>query len=50
PLSKYPPVINNISFWLPSEKYSENDFYDLVRTIGGDVVEKVHLIDEYTHP
>ncbi|XP_034982292.1 phenylalanine--tRNA ligase, mitochondrial [Zootoca vivipara] len=50
PLSKYPPVINDISFWLPSEKYSENDFYDLVRTIGGDVVEKVHLIDEYTHP
>nr|XP_006138870.1 phenylalanine--tRNA ligase, mitochondrial isoform X1 [Pelodiscus sinensis]XP_006138871.1 phenylalanine--tRNA ligase, mitochondrial isoform X1 [Pelodiscus sinensis]XP_006138872.1 phenylalanine--tRNA ligase, mitochondrial isoform X1 [Pelodiscus sinensis] len=50
PLSKYPPLINDISFWLPSEKYSENDFYDLVRTIGGDVVEKVVLIDEFTHP
>ncbi|XP_053103725.1 phenylalanine--tRNA ligase, mitochondrial isoform X2 [Hemicordylus capensis] len=50
PFSKYPPVINNISFWLPSEKYSQNDFYDLVRTIGGDVVENVSLIDEYTHP
>ncbi|XP_077666811.1 phenylalanine--tRNA ligase, mitochondrial isoform X2 [Eretmochelys imbricata] len=50
PLSKYPPLINDISFWLPSEKYSENDFYDLVRTIGGDLVEKVVLIDEFTHP
>uniref|UniRef100_A0A8C3HA98 Phenylalanine--tRNA ligase, mitochondrial n=1 Tax=Chrysemys picta bellii TaxID=8478 RepID=A0A8C3HA98_CHRPI len=50
PLSKYPPVINDISFWLPSEKYSENDFYDLVRTIGGDLVEKVVLIDKFTHP
>uniref|UniRef100_A0A8C3FNR7 Phenylalanine--tRNA ligase, mitochondrial n=1 Tax=Chrysemys picta bellii TaxID=8478 RepID=A0A8C3FNR7_CHRPI len=47
---KYPPVINDISFWLPSEKYSENDFYDLVRTIGGDLVEKVVLIDKFTHP
>ncbi|XP_070100984.1 phenylalanine--tRNA ligase, mitochondrial isoform X10 [Equus przewalskii] len=50
PLSKYPAVINDISFWLPSENYSENDFYDLVRTIGGDLVEKVDLIDKFEHP
>ncbi|XP_007437431.1 phenylalanine--tRNA ligase, mitochondrial-like, partial [Python bivittatus] len=50
PFSKYPPVINDISFWLPSEKYCENDFYDLVRTIGGDMVEEVKLIDVFTHP
>uniref|UniRef100_A0ABM5GAL4 phenylalanine--tRNA ligase n=2 Tax=Pogona vitticeps TaxID=103695 RepID=A0ABM5GAL4_9SAUR len=50
PFSKYPPLINDISFWLPSEKYSENDFFDIVRTIGGDLVEKVKLIDEFTHP
>ncbi|XP_058034106.1 phenylalanine--tRNA ligase, mitochondrial isoform X6 [Ahaetulla prasina] len=50
PFSKYPPVINDISFWLPSEKYCENDFYDLVRSIGGDVVEEVKLIDVFTHP
>ncbi|XP_070371769.1 phenylalanine--tRNA ligase, mitochondrial isoform X5 [Equus asinus] len=49
-LSKYPAVINDISFWLPSENYSENDFYDLVRTIGGDLVEKVDLIDKFEHP
>uniref|UniRef100_A0A8C0SF77 Phenylalanine--tRNA ligase, mitochondrial n=2 Tax=Canis lupus familiaris TaxID=9615 RepID=A0A8C0SF77_CANLF len=50
PLSKYPAVINDISFWLPSENYTENDFYDLVRTVGGDLVEKVDLIDKFEHP
>ncbi|XP_013377296.1 PREDICTED: phenylalanine--tRNA ligase, mitochondrial isoform X2 [Chinchilla lanigera] len=50
PLSKYPALTNDISFWLPSENYTENDFYDLVRTIGGDLVEKVDLIDKFEHP
>ncbi|XP_015090172.2 phenylalanine--tRNA ligase, mitochondrial isoform X5 [Vicugna pacos] len=50
PLSKYPAVMNDISFWLPPENYTENDFYDLVRTIGGDLVEKVDLIDKFEHP
>ncbi|XP_028824523.1 phenylalanine--tRNA ligase, mitochondrial isoform X2 [Denticeps clupeoides] len=50
PLSKYPPLINDISFWLPEDDYSENDFYDLVRSIGGDMVEKVSLVDQFTHP
>ncbi|RMC16110.1 hypothetical protein DUI87_08319 [Hirundo rustica rustica] len=50
PLSRYPPLVNDISFWLPSETYSQNDFYDLVRTIGGDLIEKVVLLDEFAHP
>ncbi|KAM6184629.1 phenylalanine--tRNA ligase, mitochondrial [Rhynchocyon petersi] len=50
PFSKYPALLNDISFWLPSENYTENDFYDLVRTIGGDLVEKVDLIDKFEHP
>lgn len=50
PLSKYPAVFNDISFWLPSESYTENDFYDIVRTVGGDLVEKVDLIDKFEHP
>ncbi|XP_026219544.1 phenylalanine--tRNA ligase, mitochondrial-like [Anabas testudineus] len=52
PLSKYPPLINDISFWLPenSESFTENDFYDMVRSIGGDLVEKVSLVDEFIHP
>ncbi|KAJ8383285.1 hypothetical protein AAFF_G00222210 [Aldrovandia affinis] len=50
PLSKYPPLLNDISFWLPAGGYSENDFYDLVRSVGGDLVEKVSLVDQFTHP
>ncbi|XP_029384959.1 phenylalanine--tRNA ligase, mitochondrial [Echeneis naucrates] len=52
PLSKYPPLHNDISFWLPQnrESFTENDFYELVRSIGGDLVEKVSLVDEFTHP
>uniref|UniRef100_A0A8C7MPJ6 Phenylalanyl-tRNA synthetase 2, mitochondrial n=1 Tax=Oncorhynchus kisutch TaxID=8019 RepID=A0A8C7MPJ6_ONCKI len=32
---------------LLAEGYTENDFYDLVRSIGRDLVEK---IDQFTHP
>uniref|UniRef100_A0A8C5MCS9 phenylalanine--tRNA ligase n=1 Tax=Leptobrachium leishanense TaxID=445787 RepID=A0A8C5MCS9_9ANUR len=49
-LSKYPALTNDISFWLPTEGYSENDFYDLVRSIGGDLVEEVTLVDQFIHP
>ena len=54
-LSKFPQCTNDISFWLPElspsdEKFSPNDFYDLVREIGGNVVEQVKLIDEFRHP
>lgn len=49
-LSKYPLLFNDISFWLPAEGYTENDFYDLVRSIGGDLVEKVTLQDQFTNP
>lgn len=34
PVSKFPPCTNDISFWLPDEDYSSNDFYDIVRSIG----------------
>ena len=46
-VSKTPQCTNDISFWIPESNsaeespYSENDFYDLVRTIGGDLVEQV---------
>ncbi|XP_078544176.1 phenylalanine--tRNA ligase, mitochondrial [Lissotriton helveticus] len=49
-LSKYPPLTNDISFWLPNKGFSENDFYELVRNIAGDLIEKVVLIDQFTHP
>ena len=52
-VSKFPACSNDISFWLPEnheESYSENDFYDLVRSVGGDIVENVELFDTFFHP
>lgn len=51
PVSQYPQCINDISFWLPQEKeFTSNDFYDLVRSVGGNLVEQVVLVDEFKHP
>lgn len=51
PLSKFPPLHNDISFWLPeSGTFSQNDFFDLVRNIGGDLVEQVTRVDRFAHP
>lgn len=49
-VSKYPQCTNDLAFWIPDDGYSENDFYDLVRTVAGDLVEQITLIDEFTHP
>ena len=58
-MSKYPQCTNDISFWvsetsqesLPEDdKFSSNDFYDLVRSVGGETVEQVELVDEFFHP
>jgi len=48
-LSKFPQCTNDISFWL-QDSISPNDFYDLVREVGGDIVEQVKLVDEFKHP
>lgn len=52
PYSKYPGTTRDIAFWVPSvnEKIHINDFMEIVRNIGGDLVENVALIDEFTHP
>jgi len=59
PFSKCPPVHKDISFWLPGGDngrketdisavgFSETDFSDLVRSVGGDLVEMVQMKDEY---
>ncbi|KAA0193775.1 hypothetical protein HAZT_HAZT006112 [Hyalella azteca] len=50
-VSAYPQCTNDISFWLPSAAtFDSNDFYDLVRQVGGDIVEQVSLVDEFKHP
>nr|XP_039273503.1 phenylalanine--tRNA ligase, mitochondrial-like [Styela clava] len=48
-LSKHPALFNDISFWIP-EQFHPSDFYDIVRTIGGDLVENVVLHDDFIHP
>lgn len=48
-ISKYPQCANDISFWIP-ENFHPNDFYDLVRGIGGEIIEQVHQVDEFFHP
>ncbi|XP_054003702.1 probable phenylalanine--tRNA ligase, mitochondrial [Hylaeus anthracinus] len=51
PVSIYPQCKNDISFWIPEGvSYSSNDFYDLVRNIGGDRIEQIILKDVFHHP
>ncbi|KAF3914411.1 hypothetical protein ABW21_db0207145 [Orbilia brochopaga] len=49
PFSRYPQCYKDVAFWVP-DAFHENDFMELVRGIGGDLVEDVKLIDEFTHP
>jgi phenylalanyl-tRNA synthetase alpha chain len=45
-VSKFPPVIRDISFIVP-KTFIPNDYFDLIREIGGDLVEEVTLTDKY---
>jgi len=49
PYSKYPPVYKDIAFWIPDD-YAENDFFELGRSVAGDLVEQITQIDTFTHP
>lgn len=62
PFSKYPACYKDVAFWLGSSSsagggvkanakdFHENDIMEIVRDIGGDVVEDVAKVDEFTHP
>ena len=64
PFSKYPACYKDVSFWLKSsssaaggqgrgaskQDFHENDLMEIVRNVGGDLVEDVRVIDEFTHP
>lgn len=45
-VSKYPPVVRDISF-IVRKQFVPNNYFDLVRDIAGDLVEEVKLIDTY---
>jgi phenylalanyl-tRNA synthetase alpha chain len=45
-VSKYPPVTRDISF-IVAKGFVPNNYFDLVREVGGDLVEEVALLDKY---
>jgi len=45
-VSKYPSVVRDISFVL-DKSVALNNYYELVRDEGGDLVEQVELLDQY---
>lgn len=45
-VSKYPPVTRDISF-IVSTTFVPNNYFDLIRDLGGDLIEEVTLLDKY---
>lgn len=45
-VSKFPPITRDISFIVPNT-FVVNDYFDLIRELGGDLVEEVTLLDKY---
>jgi phenylalanyl-tRNA synthetase alpha chain len=45
-VSKFPPITRDISF-IVSKDFIPNNYFDLIRDIGGDLVEEVELLDKY---
>ena len=46
PVSKYPPITRDISFIVPIT-FVPNNYFDLIRDLGGNLVEEVKLLDKY---
>lgn len=45
-VSKFPGIIRDISF-VVSKAFIPNNYFDIIRDIGGDLVEEVKLLDKY---
>lgn len=45
-VSKFPPVVRDISF-VVDKNFIPNDYFDVIRDIGGDFIEQVELLDKY---
>ncbi len=48
-VSKFPPITRDISF-VVDKNFVPNDYFDLIRDIGGELVEEVKLLDKYENP
>jgi len=46
-VSKFPPITRDISF-IVSKDFVPNNYYDLIRDVGGGLVEEMKLLDTYT--
>lgn len=45
PFSSHPPLIRDLSFYIPREGIlTDNDVFDVIRQGGGDLVESVNLV------
>lgn len=49
PVSKYPQITRDISF-VVDRTFVPNNYFDVIRDIGGDLVEEVKLLDTYENP
>ncbi len=45
-VSKFPPITRDISFIVPNN-FAPNNYFDLIRDLGGQLVEEVTLLDHY---
>ena len=48
-VSKFPPVTRDISF-VVNKNFVPNDYFDLIRELGGNLAEEVRLLDKYVSP
>lgn len=48
-VSKYPPITRDISFVVHKD-FIPNNYFDLIRDLGGELVEEVELLDKYENP
>lgn len=49
-VSKFPPIVRDISFIVEKENFAPNVYFDLVRDVVGDLAEEMMLVDEYENP
>ena len=46
--SKYPACTKDVTFWIQNiNEFEENDVFESVRGIGGDLIEKIECVDMY---
>ncbi|KAI9218289.1 hypothetical protein BC828DRAFT_334229, partial [Blastocladiella britannica] len=51
PFSAYPPCTKDVAFWVPKGTVLvDNNLFDVVRGVAGDLVENVQQIDRFVHP